>query len=79
MGDSRTDAIRTADLCEEALEFSIEILDPGGIFIGKYFSGPEEMELKEIARKEFTKVATVKPPASRKESSERYLVAQGRR
>lgn len=79
MGDSRTDAMRTADLCEEALEFSIEILEPGGVFVGKYFSGPEEMELKEIARKEFTKVATVKPPASRKESSERYLVAQGRK
>ena len=78
VGDSRTDAIRTADLCEQALEFSFTILEPGGVFVGKYFSGPEEQELKEMARQEFAKVVTVKPPASRKESSERYLVAQGR-
>lgn len=79
IGDSRSDAIRTADLCEQALEFSFTILEPGGAFVGKYFSGPEEKELKEMALEEFNKVVTVKPPASRNESSERYLVALGRR
>ena len=79
IGDSRADAIRTADLCEQALEFSFTVLEPGGAFVGKYFSGPEEKELKEIALQEFTKVVTIKPPASRNESSERYLVALGRR
>ena len=79
IGDSRSDAIRTADLCEQALEFSFTILEPGGAFVGKYFSGPEEKELKEMALQEFNKVVTVKPPASRNESSERYLVALGRR
>ena len=79
MGDSRIDAIRTADLCEQALEFSFTVLEPGGVFIGKFFSGPEEQELKALALEEFSKVVTVKPPASRNESSERYLVAQNRR
>ena len=79
IGDSRSDAIRTADLCEQALEFSFTVLEPGGAFVGKYFSGPEEKELKEMALQEFNKVVTVKPPASRNESSERYLVALGRR
>ena len=79
IGDSRSDTIRTADLCEQALEFSFTVLEPGGVFVGKYFSGPEEKELKEMALEEFTKVVTVKPPASRNESSERYLVALGRR
>ena len=79
MGDSRIDAIRTADLCEQALEFSFTVLEPGGVFVGKFFSGPEEQELKAMALQEFVKVVTVKPPASRNESSERYLVAQARR
>jgi 23S rRNA (uridine2552-2'-O)-methyltransferase len=79
MGDSRIDAVRTADLCEHALEFSFTVLEPGGVFIGKFFSGPEEQELKAMALQEFTKVVTVKPPASRNESAERYLVAQDRR
>jgi 23S rRNA (uridine2552-2'-O)-methyltransferase len=79
IGDSRTDAIRAADLCEQALEFSLQVLKPGGVFVGKLFSGPEESELKEVARKEFKKVTTLKPPASRRESAEKYLFAQGRR
>lgn len=78
VGDKRTDAIRTSDLCEQALEFSIDVLTPGGAFVGKYFSGPEETMLKDLARQEFRKVATVKPPASRKESSERFLLATGK-
>mmetsp|Transcript_22040 Transcript_22040/g.32563 ORF Transcript_22040/g.32563 Transcript_22040/m.32563 type:complete len:246 (+) Transcript_22040:43-780(+) len=76
-GHQRTDAIRTADLCEQALEFSIEILQPSGSFVGKLFSGPEEQHLKKIARDNFTKVAIVKPRASRSDSSERYIVAKG--
>jgi 23S rRNA (uridine2552-2'-O)-methyltransferase len=78
-GDARTDAIRTADLCEQALEWSIKHLQSCGggreVFVGKYFSGPEEQNLIKMAKSEFIHVKTVKPPASRKESSERYLVA----
>ena len=60
-----------------ALEFSSDFLFPRGSFIGKYFSCADELELRDTAKQYFHKVKTIKPPASRKESAERYLVATG--
>ena len=77
MGDSRTDAIRCMNLVEEALDFSISVLGKRGAFCTKFFSGPEEQTLKKYAKDYFDKIQVVKPPASRSESAERYLVATG--
>lgn len=78
VGDQRIDTMRTAELCEQALEFSTKVLQPSGSFVGKLFSGPEEQILKKMALDfHFSKVSIVKPPASRSESSERFLVARG--
>jgi 23S rRNA (uridine2552-2'-O)-methyltransferase len=77
MGDSRTDAIRCMNLVEEALDFSVAVLGKRGAFCTKFFSGPEEQALKTYAREYFDKIQVVKPPASRAESAERYLVATG--
>jgi 23S rRNA (uridine2552-2'-O)-methyltransferase len=77
-GDSSTDALRTMSLVESALELSIhELLATNGTFVAKYFSCADEVELKEYARRYFVKCKTVKPPASRKQSAERYLIATG--
>jgi 23S rRNA (uridine2552-2'-O)-methyltransferase len=77
MGDSQTDALRTMALCEAALDMAMGLLSQQGVFVGKYFSCSDEVELRNFARQYFGKVQVVKPPASRKESPERYLMAQG--
>ena len=76
-GDQRTDALRTMGLVEKALAFSSVVLQQDGVFLAKFFSGPEEQELKAMCKESFNKVQTVKPPASRQKSAERYLVARG--
>mmetsp|Transcript_5241 Transcript_5241/g.9072 ORF Transcript_5241/g.9072 Transcript_5241/m.9072 type:complete len:204 (-) Transcript_5241:1166-1777(-) len=76
-GDRRTDAVRAIGLCEQALAVALGVLDKGGCFVGKYFSAPEELELRDWSRQSFKSVRTVKPKASRKSSSERYLVCTG--
>ncbi len=76
-GHARTDHIRIMALAEAAAYFAVEILTPGGAFICKFFQGGAEKELLELLKKHFTKVKYAKPPASRKESSETYLVAIG--
>lgn len=76
-GHARTDHIRVMALAEAALLFAIEVLVPGGAFVCKYFQGGGEKSFLDLLRKHFTKVKHAKPPASRTESSETYLVAQG--
>ena len=78
MGDSQTDALRTMGLCESALELAIQhLLKDEGSFLAKYFSCADELELRDYARQYFRKVKAVKPPASRQQSAERYLIATG--
>jgi 23S rRNA (uridine2552-2'-O)-methyltransferase len=55
----------------------VKVLAPGGGFVAKVFQGGSEKEMLERLRQHFTKVQHAKPPASRKESSELYVVAQG--
>jgi len=93
-GDSSTDALRTINLCEQALAFSCGadcfdesysatkdnrsgVLNRGGAFLCKYFKcGKEnEADLFDAAKRSFRSVHTIKPKASRKESSEQYLLA----
>ncbi len=77
VGHSGTDHIRIMALAEAAAEFAMEVLAPGGAFVCKYFQGGAEKVLLDKLKKHFAKVRHAKPAASRKESSETYLVAQG--
>lgn len=76
-GHSRTDHLRIVALAEAALDFALEVLAPGGAFVAKVLQGGSERELLEALRRNFARVAHVKPPASRKESSELYVIATG--
>lgn len=76
-GHQQTDHLRTIGLVEAAYQFAKEVLAEGGIFIAKVFQGGAEGGLLADAKQNFAKVAHFKPAASRKESPETYLVAQG--
>ena len=76
-GHQHIDHLRTLNLVEAAYEFAKEILAPGGIFIAKVFQGGTEQNLLADMKKNFAKVSHYKPDASRKDSVENYVVAQG--
>jgi 23S rRNA (uridine2552-2'-O)-methyltransferase len=76
-GHRATDHIRTTALLEAGLDLAEDVLKPGGIFIGKAFQGGATGDLLARIKKLFSDVKHVKPPASRAESVELYLVAQG--
>jgi 23S rRNA (uridine2552-2'-O)-methyltransferase len=77
VGHPQTDALRTLGLVEAALDFAIRTLEPGGDFVGKVFAGGADSALVAEMKRNFTSVKHAKPPASRKGSSEWYVVAQG--
>ena len=76
-GHAATDHIRIMGLAELALDFASGILAPGGAFVAKVFQGGSEREMLLPLKQRFASVKHAKPPASRKESSELYVVAQG--
>jgi len=76
-GHAATDHIRIMGLAELALHFATGILAPGGAFVAKVFQGGSEKEMLVPLKQRFASVKHAKPPASRKESSELYVVAQG--
>jgi 23S rRNA (uridine2552-2'-O)-methyltransferase len=76
-GHQRTDHLRIVNLCDAALEFAEEVLKPGGGFVAKLFQGGAERGLLDRLKRDFEHVRHTKPPASRAESSELYLVATG--
>jgi 23S rRNA (uridine2552-2'-O)-methyltransferase len=76
-GHSGTDHIRIMALTEMAAHFAIDVLAPGGAFVCKFFQGGAEREILTLLKNHFTKTRHAKPQASRAESSETYLVAQG--
>jgi 23S rRNA (uridine2552-2'-O)-methyltransferase len=78
-GHKRTDQLRTAALFEAALETAEDVLAPGGAFVGKVFQGGASPDLLGRLKKSFRDVKHYKPPASRAESPELYLVALGYR
>lgn len=75
-GHRRTDHIRTMHLCEVAAHFAISVLRPGGHFLSKTFQGGTENELLDLLKRNFRTVQHVKPPASREESVELYILAK---
>jgi 23S rRNA (uridine2552-2'-O)-methyltransferase len=76
-GHKQTDHLRIMAVVEAAYYFAAEVLKPDGIFISKVFQGGAENTLMAELKKSFKTVKHIKPPASRKESSETYIVAQG--
>lgn len=76
-GHNMTDHIRIMALADLALAFAVEMLEPGGSFVAKVFQGGSERQMLERMKRSFAQVRHVKPPASRKESSELYVVATG--
>jgi 23S rRNA (uridine2552-2'-O)-methyltransferase len=76
-GHPQTDYMRIVALCEVAADLAEEVLAPGGVFVSKVLGGGAEPALVARLNKSFAKVAHVKPPASRKDSSEKFLVATG--
>jgi len=77
VGHPQTDHLRTMGLVEVAADFAGEILEPGGAFVAKVLAGGADSDLVALLKKMFTTVKHAKPPASRKDSSEWYVVAQG--
>jgi 23S rRNA (uridine2552-2'-O)-methyltransferase len=76
-GHRQTDHLRIIGLIEAAADFAAETLKPGGAFVAKAFQGGETAELIARLKRDFAEVRHVKPKASRAESSEVYLVAEG--
>jgi len=62
-------------LAETAADFALDVLVPGGAFVAKLFQGGAEKDLLDTLKRHFAKVRHVKPPASRQDSSEVYVVA----
>jgi 23S rRNA (uridine2552-2'-O)-methyltransferase len=76
-GHAATDHLRIIGLAELALDFAQRVLAPGGGFVAKVFQGGSEKGLLDALKRDFAAVKHVKPPASRKDSSELYVVATG--
>jgi 23S rRNA (uridine2552-2'-O)-methyltransferase len=76
-GVKQVDHLRIIALVEAAAYFAFDVLEPGGIFIAKVLAGGAEGELLTLLKRRFDKVTHVKPPASRSDSSEKFVIAQG--
>jgi 23S rRNA (uridine2552-2'-O)-methyltransferase len=77
VGHPQTDHLRTMGLVEAGLLFATEVLRPGGAFVAKVLAGGADSGLVAELKRNFSTVKHAKPPASRKGSSEWYVVAQG--
>lgn len=77
VGHKQTDHLRTMGLVETAADFAISTLEPGGAFVAKVLAGGTDADLLALLKRHFATVKHAKPPASRKDSSEWYVIAQG--
>ncbi|GAA4229587.1 RlmE family RNA methyltransferase [Sagittula sp. NFXS13] len=76
-GHKQTDHLRIIALCEAAAELAFDVLEEGGTFVAKVLAGGAEGTLQHILKQRFKKVSNFKPPASRSDSSEKFVVATG--
>ena len=76
-GHKQTDHLRIMALCEAAAYFAFDALEEGGTFIAKVLAGGAEGKLQSMLKKNFKNVAHLKPPASRADSSEKFVIAMG--
>jgi len=82
VGHPQTDHLRTMALVEAGVEFACDVLKPGGAFVAKVLAGGADNDLVATLKRNFQTVKHAKPPASRKDSSEWYVIAtnfKGRR
>ena len=77
VGHPQTDHLRTMGLVEAGMEFATEMLRPGGAYVAKVLAGGADHGLVAELKRHFMTVKHAKPPASRKDSSEWYVIAQG--
>ena len=77
VGHPQTDHLRTMALVEAGMEFATEVLRPGGAYVAKVLAGGADNNLVAQLKRHFATVKHAKPPASRKDSSEWYVIAQG--
>ena len=77
VGHPQTDHLRTMALVEAGMLFATEVLKPGGTYVAKVLAGGADNQLVAELKRSFAAVKHAKPPASRKDSSEWYVVAQG--
>jgi len=77
VGHQQTDHLRTMALVETGLDFAKGMLRPGGAYVAKVLAGGADNALVAELKRSFASVKHAKPPASRKDSSEWYVVAQG--
>ncbi|WP_120501151.1 RlmE family RNA methyltransferase [Roseovarius sp. EL26] len=78
-GHKQTDHLRIIALCEAAAYMAFDVLEEGGTFVSKVLAGGAEGSLQALLKQRFTKVMNVKPPSSRSDSSEKFVVAMGYR
>lgn len=76
-GHKATDHLRIVALVEAAAEFAFDVLEPGGTFVAKVLAGGAESGMQKMLKRRFERVVNVKPPASRSDSSEKFVVATG--
>ncbi len=76
-GHKKTDHLRIMALCEMAAYFAFDVLEQGGTFVAKVLAGGAESDLQNLLKQKFKKVHNVKPPSSRSDSSEKFVVAIG--
>lgn len=76
-GHKQTDHLRIIALCETAAYFAFDVLEVGGTFVAKVLAGGAEGELQKLLKQKFKTVDNVKPPSSRSDSSEKFVVARG--
>jgi len=77
VGHPQTDHLRTMGLVEAGVALACDVLRPGGAFVAKVLAGGADSDLVAELKRNFTAVKHAKPPASRKDSSEWYVIAQG--
>jgi len=76
-GHKQTDHLRIIALCEAAAYLAFDVLEEGGTFVAKVLAGGAEGELQKLLKQKFAKVANIKPPSSRADSSEKFVIATG--
>ncbi|WP_375261883.1 RlmE family RNA methyltransferase [Palleronia sp.] len=76
-GHRQTDHLRIVALCEAAAHLAFDVLEQGGTFVAKVLQGGAEDSLQAELKRRFEKVANVKPPSSRADSAEKFVIAQG--
>jgi 23S rRNA (uridine2552-2'-O)-methyltransferase len=76
-GHARTDHLKIIALVEAAADFAREVLGPGGTFLAKVLQGGTETALLAALKRDYKSVKHIKPPASRSDSAELYLLATG--